>query len=95
MMIIIMLITILSWLCIILLYKIVMMLCSDICGDAAGYIWPPIYQSVLVRGAASAPNQVNRELFTTGGSIPISHLLPVRTAQVARRLTEHDPRLEL
>ena len=44
----------------------VMMLCSDICGDAAGYIWPPIYQSVLVRGAAEPPNQVNRELFTAG-----------------------------
>ena len=52
------------------------MICSDICADAAGYIWPPIYQTVLVRGAAEPPNQVNRELFTAGKhpSRPITHL---------------------
>ena len=59
-----------------LLNKMVMMICSDICADAAGYIWPPIYQTVLVRGAAEPPNQVNRELFTAGKhpSRPITHL---------------------
>ena len=66
----------------ILLYESVMMLCSDICGDAAGYIWPPIYQSVLVRGAAEPPNQVNRELFTAGEASDYSSAA-VRTAQLA------------
>ena len=52
---------------------------SDICADAAGYIWPPIYQTFGVREADQRPNQVNRELFT---SKPPDYSSPVRTAQV-------------
>ena len=54
---------------------------SDICADAAGYIWPPIYQTFGVREADQRPNQVNRELFT---SKPPDYSSPVRTAQERR-----------
>ena len=73
----------------ILLYEMVMMMIfSDICGDAAGYIWPPIYQLVLVRGTAAPPNQLNRKLFTEA-SQPPDYSSPVRTAQVASAHQAH------
>ena len=73
----------------ILLYEMVMMMIfSDICGDAAGYIWAPIYQLVLVRGTAAPPNQVNRKLFTEA-SQPPDYSSAVRTAQVASAHRAH------
>ena len=60
---------------------------SDICADAAGYIWPPIYQTFGVREADQRPNQVNRELFT---SKPPDYSSPVRTAQERREWRDGD-----